>query len=403
MKRKQKRYSVIIRHRGNVFSLLLFLCFLILFHSVPGECGFFKKGPTESKYQNQEEEVDHVSLAALMIKDGYFDRAEAILDQVDESDTNLDRARYHTLWGLVFLSKQQNDLAQQSFNRAIEHGQEDPIIFLYLAQSFFGLKEYQKTIDALEKAGNEIVDMPATYTMKAQCYWYLDQKTGTFNTLDAAISRFNHNADFQRQKVFYLIDLGLYQEAVSQGFDYLNSDSVTEKDYIAIGDALRKTKQLQKSLVVLETAHLKYRNEPSIIIALGHSYLENNQPLTAAKLFERAAQIDKKYISEAAELYRRARNYYRALYLNSLVEDQQIKIRQRLGILLEMESFEEAALLDARLSRLGLLEDEDVRYAMAYSFFKIGKFEEARKHIKKITRPDLFRAATELMKVMEAS
>jgi hypothetical protein len=89
------------------------------------------------------------------------------------------------------------------------------------------------------------------------------------------------------------------------------------------------------------------------------------------------------------------------LYLNSQVTDQAVKTKQRLGILLELNQFEEAASLEKRLSRLDLLDDDKVRYAMAYVAFKTGNFEKARNHLKKINDPALFRSATDLLKAME--
>ena len=118
-------------------------------------------------------------------------------------------------------------------------------------------------------------------------------------------------------------------------------------------------------------------------------------------MLEEAARLDPALLSEAAEMSRRAGDLDRALLLNSQVSDQKEKARQRLAILVEMKRYEEAAAMEPRLSRLGLLEDEDVRYALAYSYFMTRRFDPAREHLKKITRADLFRSAAQLFKAME--
>jgi hypothetical protein len=66
-----------------------------------------------------------------------------------------------------------------------------------------------------------------------------------------------------------------------------------------------------------------------------------------------------------------------------------------------MERFEEAAALERRVSRLGLLSDDKTRYAIAYVCFKTSKFRQAKAHLKKIRQPDLFHAASELIKALE--
>jgi hypothetical protein len=53
------------------------------------------------------------------------------------------------------------------------------------------------------------------------------------------------------------------------------------------------------------------------------------------------------------------------------------------------------------LHRVGLFDDEDVRYALAYAQFKGGDFAAAEQHLAALTRPELFRKATELRRLMQ--
>ena len=49
----------------------------------------------------------------------------------------------------------------------------------------------------------------------------------------------------------------------------------------------------------------------------------------------------------------------------------------------------------------GLIEDEDLRYAIAYALFKTGEFGAAERHLAVLTRADLFRKAAELRRAMQ--
>jgi hypothetical protein len=106
-------------------------------------------------------------------------------------------------------------------------------------------------------------------------------------------------------------------------------------------------------------------------------------------------------MAEAAELYRRAGQTYRALTLNGQLQDQAEKFRQRMALLLELQNFEQAAAMETPLYRVGLLEDEDLRYALAYAQFKIGAFDQAESNLSQLTRSDLFRKAAELRRAIQ--
>ena len=55
-----------------------------------------------------------------------------------------------------------------------------------------------------------------------------------------------------------------------------------------------------------------------------------------------------------------------------------------------------------KLSRLGLLSDENIRYALAYAYYKTGRFERAEEQLKPIQDPQLFESALQLRKAMAA-
>lgn len=117
-------------------------------------------------------------------------------------------------------------------------------------------------------------------------------------------------------------------------------------------------------------------------------------------MFEIGARRDPALASDAAELYRRAGDVGRALMLNAEEPDQPKKLRQRMGLLVELDRFEEAAALEPRLKRQGLLQDEEVAYALAYALYRTGRPDRAEAHLKVVQRPELFESATALREAM---
>jgi predicted Zn-dependent protease len=346
------------------------------------------------------DEVDFVELAAVLARDGEYERAEAALRQADPDAEDTDRIKYWTVAGLIALNSNRPDDAIDALQRAIAAGQSEPLIHLYLAQAYFGRERWADAIDALDAASEATEGLAGTYLMRSHALWMLDRRQQAMDTLAAAQLRFPANSAFLRRQVFYLIEAGLFQEASRLGREYLQRSEGSLEDYVTIGQALRRARSFDESLRFLETARLKFPDADAPARALAQTYMEAGQPLAAAELLAGLAESQPELLPEAAELLRRAGQRARALNLNTRVIDQPKKLKQRVGILLEMRRYDQVTGLEDALFRAGLLGDEDIRYALAYAFFQAGDFSAAERHLAALTRADLFRRATELRRVM---
>lgn len=353
----------------------------------------------------QGQEVDRLGLAALLIKDGHFARAQAVLDEVDLAQPGLDLTRVHTLRGLVALQAQDHTRARDELVAATARGQVEPIVWVYLAQAQHAAGDPAAALAALERS-RAAWDAPTgalsgVHRLKVLCHWATRDHAGAFAALASAERRFPADADLARQRVLYLLELQLYQEAAAAGEAYLERAGRTAEAHLGLGEALRRARKPDDAARVLEAARLRHPGQERLLVALAHAHLDAGRPRSAAVVLEEAARLDAKYLAEAAELHRRAGAVDRALFLNAQVVDQAAKTRQRLGILLQRASFELACALEPRLSRLGLLDDEEVRYALAFASYRAGDLERADAQLRGITRPELFRAATDLRKAIE--
>src|SRR5690606_28897619 len=122
-------------------------------------------------------------------------------------------------------------------------------------------------------------------------------------------------------------------------------------DFVAIAEALRRSKQLNEARLIMEHARLRFPSDTEASLLLASIYHDLGRPLTAAMLYELAAHGDGKYSFEAAELYKESGRLSRALSLNARILDPQKKLKQRLAILLQMERFEMLAAMEPSLSR----------------------------------------------------
>jgi tetratricopeptide (TPR) repeat protein len=344
--------------------------------------------------------TEHLELAAKLTGDGEYERGARALARVDAADEDLDLAKYYLVAGLIAVNTNRNEDAIRNLTEAIKAGQTDPLLHLYIAQAHYALEQWQGALKALDAAGETADGLASVWLMRAHAYWSLGDKQAAYDTLSRAAGRFPANTTFTRRQVFYLIEQGLYQQAADLGRRFLARGDAKAEDYAAIGGALRRTKSYDEALTILEAAHLRFPDNDAVTKALAQTWLEDGKPLAAAGLLEKVALDDPNLFVEAAELYRRAGYPTQALSLNARVPDQAKKLKQRVGILVQLRRYAEVASMENALFRNGLLDDEDVRYALAYAYFRSGDFDATEKHLSALKRPELFRKATELRKVM---
>jgi len=229
----------------------------------------------------------------------------------------------------------------------------------------------------------------------------MNRKIESFETLSEAERLFPDDGSFLRKQVFLLIEMGLYQTAADIGLVYLEKHQTSLLDYLAIGQALADSRQMDKALLFLEKAALKFPFSAKAKAVLAHVYIKQHQYAAAADLMERASIKNHVLILDAAELRKKIGQTSRALYLNSQVIDQKKKFKQRLALLLDAGRYDEASSMENDLYRTDLLADEGIRYALSYAFYRSGLFVSADDYLDTLSSPKMFSKATSLRSAME--
>lgn len=355
------------------------------------------------------EKVDYLSLTALMIKEGDYARAAEALDKVDAASDRLDKKRFYTLSGIISLNKEAYEDSRDAFNAALSHGQENKIIYVYLAQATMGLAgsdsgsnsaSYSDVQAQLDKTGELEKTMPGIWLLRSQAYWLDQKKHKAWQVLAEAELLFPQQKTFVRNRIFYAIELGLYQQAVELGQAYIKNHDASVNDYVSLGDALRRSGKPKSALKFLELARLIYPGEKNVYLAMAHAYLDLGNSYAAAMMLEEGGQFDNALLKDAAELYKKENDFQRALFNNSRILKQKEKLRQRMAIQLESGNYDQVLAMQDELLRVRLLDDDAFQYAIAYSYFQLGDYDDAEKTLEKVTDVRIFRKATELRKIM---
>lgn len=348
------------------------------------------------------DDVDHVSLAALLIRDGLWDRAAAVLDGADTSTKGFDLARYHTLVGLVRLYEQRPREAVTAFTAALDAGAEDPLVRVQLAEAWLQSADADKAVAALDAAPEAVAPLMGTWLVRGRAELKRDRPSAAWEAYSEGATRFPDEIRFDKHRVFLLVQLGLFQEAEAHARRWLDRSGGDPEAYLTLAEALRHGGQTCEAVVLLEEARLRDPGNLDVLVQLAAAWLALDEPLAAAMVLQEAAEIDVSLSHEAAEAYRRAGDLDRAMYMNGMVPDAEKKTRQRLGLLLERGDYERAVALDDRLRRLALYREDRVAYAMAYAWFQVAEPDRAEGLLEGIADPQVFQDATGLRKAMQS-
>lgn len=348
------------------------------------------------------QEVDYLDLATLLVRDAKYERASNILAQVDMQDEALDLGRFHLLRGLVRLNLSLFNQAAIDLSAAIDHGQDAPIVPIYLGQAYFYSKDYTNALRAFARAPDKAATIPSTFAMRAESAWKMESVDEAWQILNEGLRRHPDYHELLRRKVYYAIDGKLYAAAAELGRAYLERTDASYEDYIGIGQALFRSGSVDEALRFLELARLRFPREVAVAAALSKIYSSQSKYRAAGELLERASMFSGSdaLLVEAAELFRKSDALFRALALNARVADSTLRLRQRLSILLELRRYEMVAAMERDLRRVRLLQDDGIRYAVAYAHFKTRSYDKANALLEGLSDPQVFRQATDLRKAM---
>ena len=410
--------------------LLVFFYFLLSFNTLIAQ---------ETKKETQ---IDHMALATLMVYDGKYDVARDELKLVDKNAPLFDAAKFYTISGVINSKENKYLDAIESYKKAITATQNKvfkaPVIekkekylfslasekkketttlnqydpkkvkkekleqlYIYLSQAYYKVKDYKNTVESLDLAGDKGRDRAALYSLRAECYWKIKEHSHAIEALSKGMALFPQEHTLLKQKFYYLAQLNLFQAAVANAKEYIRLSGDSSAEHIALAQLLLGANQNEEAIKVLEEAKLKFPKESKIGVILAHAYLKKDMKHTAADIYESSSIYDKKYVSDAVEMHRRAKSLPHAIYLNSQMSDKVQKLKNKIAIYIDRGEFEKVIGLIDGLKRYNLLEDDNVRYALAYSYYMSKDYDNAEKELKKISDSELFAKATVIRKNIE--
>ena len=390
--------------------------------------------------QKNEDMVDHIALASLMIYDANYKKAHEELVLVDKKLDSYDAADFFTVVGVLNSKEGNTQDAIVAYKKAIEATKTknfvapkvytkekylfsiggtkeqkkapafDPeakcqeklsSLYMNLTQEYYKLKDYKNTVASLESAGEAGKSRAGLYTLRAECYYKQGLSKEAISALNAGSKKFPQDSTLVKQKFYYFADLKLYQAAIENAKVYMDMVGASSKEYIALSQMLIGANQIDRAIELLEESKLLFPKDAKIGILLGHMYLKKDMKNTTAHLFEESSYYDKKYLKDAVEMNRRAGNNLHALYLNAQNIDKVEKLKQKIAIYLNVGEYRKIIGLQKALKRYKMLDDDNLRYALAYSYYMSGDYVNSEAQMKYIQDSELFSKATVIRKNIE--
>jgi tetratricopeptide (TPR) repeat protein len=345
----------------------------------------------------EEKQIDSLALASKLVKTGEYEKAKKALEQLSQKQIEQDIARYQTVKGLIDLYQKRFQLAETAFLKALSANKNDRYLHIYLAQSYFGQNRFLDTLKTLSEVKELSDSIASMYSIKAKSLWQLKRYDEAIVEANRGLKKFPEDFRLHRLKLSWLAERQLFAQIHDYGKTLVDDSKLETNDLLSIAGILRSHDQLNLAISFLEILRLK-RPSDSVSSQLALSYAKKEDFTTAAILFEQMAMLDATYYYEAAELYARAGNHQYALNLNSRVINQKKKFKQKLTILLSQQDFELASHCEEDLVRLGLTNQEEISYALAYAFFRNRNFDKAEHYLNRITGSSLFKKSVALRK-----
>ena len=350
----------------------------------------------------ERDKPDLIALAAVLVRDGHDTRALQLLRKVSKTDKTVDHKRRLTLLGLLASRGRRWAQALHHLNGAVALGATQPSLHLMRAQAMYQLGQGVEVVDALDAAGEAGQATPALWMLRSRAWRRVDRFQQALDALVLGAARFPASLPLLRERVLLLVKLGLNRDAATLGQLLVRRDDATVQDVVTVAEALRRGRDLNAAARLLESARLRYPEQRKIAVQLAGTWLAMGKTYAAAGVLEAAALRWPELTTEAAELWRRAGRLHRALRLNGRVPQQKKKVRQRLGLLVDLGRFTQATALAPRARRLDLLKDDTVRYALAFAFFQRRQLKQAERFLRGIRDVELFEQAASLRQAILA-
>ncbi len=347
------------------------------------------------------EEVDPLAIATVLLKAGQYEKVAQVFAELNTKKLTPEQLnRLHLLKAEYHLQRQDYDAAETNFRKALNQSKEKDLVRLKLIKVLFLQKKPTKVLHEIALLTPQTRHQPLTLQFEAEAYFLTDAIEKGFEVLSLAQAKYPDEIRFPLKRVVVLAEHSLAQTAVEEALELLGHPGCRAENLLQIAQIFTQQKDYKNAVILLEGARLQLFGTQKIAKALAFNYAQMGEYKLAGEVLYQSGLEQDEINLQSAELFRKAGDYHRAEWMNAQVENQEKKLLQRFGMLLQTKSFESAAALAPRLRRNGLTQEGQVQYGLAYAYFQTGQFQKSKSTLQSIRDDAYFEDAARLLQVV---
>jgi tetratricopeptide (TPR) repeat protein len=363
---------------SNTFMRFLFLIILIVLGAQAANAAL------DARY----DDYDGYPLISVLVSEGKWDLA---LDQMKQlSATDRANKNVYSYWmGVIHFKKEKYTEARKFLETSTFPASTDEYLAkeLFLGRTHYYLKANAACAAAFKNAEKSSLITSSDVLLRAECLLEENKKQEAWFVLTMALNTYK-NIETLSFTIQTLMQMELNHLSTFISLDWLARYSRSPSDFLTISDIFLKQKNLVGRVKVLEMARAKFPMDTDINLSLTQMYFEKGMLIAAEEGFARASQSESKYAYHAAEMNRQLGRYERSQFFNSRIPDEKERLKQKLAIYVDKGQFAMIASLEPVIQRTPLINDDEVRYALAYSLVRSGEYKRPLQYLAKITSQD---------------
>jgi outer membrane PBP1 activator LpoA protein len=341
-------------------------------------------------------EIDYLSLASVLLRDGNYVRAKSALTKAKKSWDDIEREHYYLLDGLLKLRTNKVDEAIAQLSK-ISDSEYITKRDTYMAQAFLEKKELKKSLSWIKKVNISSKTPVSISHLRAKIYFENGMIDETFKDLNEGAKKAKNKS--RKLMVHYMLKLELKNEAYAL-IREICSDYNQESVYLQMARLMVSKDMNEQAVLLLEEAAIKYPTSVDVLKLLAASYDLKKKTYVAGDLYTKLAYIDNSYAHLAAEYLKQKGRGNAAMVINMTVDNPKKKLSQRLAYYIEQERFDLASSLETPLRQFKVYKDDDIKYAMAYTYLMQGDYQHSLRLLKNIKKSGLLTKSVKLMELV---
>ncbi len=347
------------------------------------------------------DEYDSYALVEVLINEGRYELAQTFLNQLSSQEKE-NKSSLNFWQGVIFFY-------QKNFPLALRHLKaypftKNPVMDqkrqLFRARSFHAINKIEDCLNTYTLVIETPQSSESDFISFSECLIKKRELSQLFSILLKGQNRFR-SLKLLNHSTQTFLNMGLGHWAAEWALEQLAKDSQQASDFVTISEIFLKAQQTEDALKILELGRTKYIQSHEIELSLVSLYFQKNWLLSVDEAFLRASLVKPEYNYHLAELNRQLGRFERSQFFNLSIQDKTKRLKQKIATLVDQNRFGQIASLEPQIQRSELIEQDEIRYALAYSLVQAGEWNRPIEYVTTIQSKDLIEKAIQLRKTLE--